>query len=174
MSDQTPQDPYAVPPAGGYPPQVPPAAPQPAYPAPPPAGYPAPTYPAAGYPGGEAPKPGPGTFAIIALIVAVIALLISWVPFLGALTALIALGLGIGAWVSTKKGGRPAGLAIAATVISILAFLIGVVVSIGFLILIDQAQEADRYCNSVSTTQAEYDACIEDRVTSWFGVDTTP
>ena len=109
-----------------------------------------------------------------AAIVAVIALLISWVPFLGALTALIALGLGIGAWVSTKKGGRPAGLAIAATVISILAFLIGVVVSIGFLILIDQAQEADRYCNSVSTTQAEYDACIEDRVTSWFGVDTTP
>ncbi len=174
MSDQTPPDPYAVPPAGGYPPQVPPAAPEPAYPAPPPAGYPAPTYPAAGYPGGEAPKPGPGTFAIIALIVAVIALLISWVPFLGAIAALIALGLGIGAWVSAKKGGRPAGLAIAATVISILAFLIGVVITIGFLILIDQAQEADRYCNSVSTTQAEYDACIEDRVTSWFGVDTTP
>lgn len=176
MSDQTPPDPYAVPPAGGYPPPgpPPPAAPQPAHAAPPPAGYPAPTYPAAGYPGGQAPKPGPGAFAVVALIVAVIALVISWVPFLGAIAALIALGLGIGAWVSSKKRGRPAGLGVAATVISILALVIGVVISIGFLVLIDEAQKADRYCNSVSTTQAEYDTCIEDRVTSWFGVDTTP
>jgi len=94
------------------------------------------------------------------------------VPFLGAVAALVALGLGIGAWVTAKKSGRPVGLAVTGTVVSIVALLIGIVISVGFLILIDRAQEADRYCNSVSSTQAEYDQCMEDRVSSWFGVET--
>lgn len=176
MSDQTPpdppNDPYALPPAGVTPPVDYPQAAQPTYPPPPPAGYPAPTYPVAGYPGGQAPKPGPGAFAIVALIAAIIALLISWVPFIGGVAALVALGLGIGAWVSSKKSGRPAGLAVTGTIISIVALLIGIVITIGFLVLVDRAQEADRFCDSVSTTQAEYDRCMEDRVSSWFGVET--
>ena len=175
MSDQTPQDPYALPPAGGYPPPVPPAAaPEPAYPAPPPPGYPAPTYPAAGYPGGEVPKSGHGAFAIIAFVASILALLISWIPFLGAVAALITLGLSVGAWIVSKKSGRPVGLAVAGTIISILAFLVGLVITIGFLILIDKAEDESRYCNSVTNTQAEYDQCMNDRVSSWFGVDTTP
>jgi len=179
MSDQTPQDPYALPPAGGYPPPaggIPPAAPPPAggYPPPPPAGYPAPTYPAAGYPGGQAPKPGPSAFAIVALVISIIALVICWVPFIGPVAALVALGLSIAAWVTSKKSGRPAGLAIAGTVVSIIDFVAGVVITIGFLFFVNRAQEADKFCNSVSTTQAEYDQCMTDRVSDWFGIDTTP
>ncbi|MCZ3387460.1 MAG: CD20-like domain-containing protein [Actinomycetia bacterium] len=160
MSDQTPQDPYAVPPAGGYPP-------------PPPAGYPAPTYPAAGYPGGQAPKPGAGALSIVALVVAIIALIICWFPFVGGAAALIALILGVIAWVSAKKSGRPAGLAIAATIVSALALLVGIVISIAFLALIGRTQDADEYCKRVSTTQATYDQCMSDQVSDWFGIDTT-
>ncbi len=187
MSDQTPPDPYAVPPVGGFPPPppaagVPPAAPPgvpaPAtppggYPPPPPAGYPAPTYPAGGYPGGQAPKPGAGGLSIVALVIAIIALIICWVPFLGGGAALIALILGIVGWVSSKKAGRPAGLAIAATIISVLALIVGIVVSIAFIVLAAKAADADQYCNQVSSTQAEYDKCIEDEVGSWFGIDST-
>jgi hypothetical protein len=187
MSDQTPPDPYAVPPAGGYPPPpvagpvppvAPPAVPDPAtppggYPPPPPAGYPAPTYPAAGYPGGQAPKPGAGTLSIVALVIAIVALIFCWFPFIGGGAALIALILGIAAWVSAKGAGRPTGLAIAATMISILALIIGVVISIAVIALIDEAQKADKYCNSVSANQAEYDQCMEDRVSTWLRINTT-
>ncbi len=179
MSDQTPQDPYAVPPPGGYPSPtggVPPATPPATggYPPPPPAGYPAPTYPAAGYPSGEAPKPGHSAFAIVALVISIIALIICWFPVVGPIAALITLALSIAAWVTSKNSGRPAGLAIAGTVISAIAFIAGVGITIGFFILVDRAQEADRYCTSVSRTQAEYDQCMTDRVGSWFGIDTTP
>ncbi|MEO8106425.1 MAG: hypothetical protein ABI720_03825 [Actinomycetes bacterium] len=176
MSDTTPQDPYAVPPAGGFPPPQPPqaAAPQPAYPPPPPAGYPAPTYPAAGYPGGQAPKPGPGAFAIIALVASILALLISWIPFVGAIAALVTLGLGIGAWVAAKKSGRPLGLGVAATIVSVLALIVGIVFTAGFLFLIDEVQKAEQYCRSVTATDGAFDRCMNDRVSNWFGVDTTP
>ena len=160
MSDQTPPDPYAVPPAGGYPP-------------PPPPGYPAPTYPAAGYPGGQAPKPGAGALSIVALVIAIVALFICWFPFVGGGAALIALVLGIVAWVSAKKAGRPAGLAIAATIVSALALLVGVVISIAFIVLIGKTQEADDYCRPVSDTQTAYDQCMSDQVSDWFGIDTT-
>jgi hypothetical protein len=110
----------------------------------------------------------------VALVISIIALIICWFPFVGPIAALVALALSIAAWVSSTKSGRPAGLAIAGTVISVIAFIAGVVITIGFLILINRAQEADRYCNSVSTTQEEYDQCMTDRVSDWFGIDTTP
>jgi hypothetical protein len=75
--------------------------------------------------------------------------------------------------VSATKAGRPAGLAIAATIIGILSLIIGIIISIAFVALINEADKADAYCNSVSTNQAEYDQCMEDRVSSWFGIDTT-
>ncbi len=172
MSDQTPPDPYAVPPAGGFPPP-PPATPPGGYPPPPPAGYPAPTYPSGGYPGGQAPKPGAGALSIVALVISIVALIICWIPFLGGGAALIALILGIAGWVSAKKAGRPAGLAIAATVISVLSLIVAIVISIAFIVLAAKAADADEYCTRVSTNQAEYDQCIEDEVGSWFGIDTT-
>jgi hypothetical protein len=190
MSDQTPQDPYAVPPAGGFPPPPPPdvppiappapppvpapGAPAGGYPAPPPPGYPAPTFPAAGYPGGQAPKQGAGALSIVALVIAIVALIICWIPFLGAGAALIALVLGIVAWVSAKKASRPAGLAIAATLIAGFALLVGVVLSIAVVAFlgdkIDSYDEADRYCRDTTATQADYDICMQEK---WLGIDTT-
>lgn len=175
MSDQTPpgvpQDPYAVPPAGSVPPPPPPAA---GYPPPPPAGYPAPTYPAAGYPGGEQPPQGATTFSIVALVFAVISLLICLIPVVGALGALVALGLGIGAWLNSRSQHRPQGLAIAATVISGLAFIVGVVWSIVAIAFvgdkIDSFDEADRYCQQNTTTQEDYDICMQEE---WLGIDAS-
>lgn len=171
MSDQTPPDPYAVPPAGGFPPPPEAAVPPGGFPPPPPAGYPAPTYPAAGYPGGQAPKQGAGALSVIALVISIVALLICWVPFLGGGAALIALVLGIVAWVSAKKSGRPAGLGITATIISVLALIVGLVVSIAFLVLVSKSTDADKVCQRSSTTQAQYDQCMQDEVGSWFGID---
>jgi hypothetical protein len=110
----------------------------------------------------------------VALVIAIVALVICWVPFIGGGAALIALVLGIVAWVSAKKASRPAGLAIAATVISILSLLIGVVISIAFIVLAAKGADANDYCNRVSNTQAEFDQCFEDQVGSWFGVEPTP
>jgi cytochrome bd-type quinol oxidase subunit 2 len=103
--------------------------------------------------------------------VAIVALLISWFPFIGAVAAVIALVLGVIAWVAAKKSGRPAGLAIAATIVSIIALLIAIVVTVAFIALIDKAQEEEDYCNSVSSTQQEFDDCMADRVGSWFGIE---
>jgi len=107
----------------------------------------------------------------VALVVAIVALLISWFPFIGAVAGFIALVLGVIAWVVAKKSGRPAGLAIAGTIISVIALVIGLVVSVAFIALIDKAQEEEAYCNSVSTTQQEFDDCMADRVGSWFGIE---
>jgi Na+/H+-dicarboxylate symporter len=103
--------------------------------------------------------------------VAIVALIICWIPFLGGGIALIALILGIVAWVSAKKASRPAGLAIAATIISVLAIIVGIVVSVAFLVLVAKSADADEACQRSSSTQAEYDQCMQDEVGSWFGVD---
>ncbi len=193
MSDQTPnepQDPYAVPPPGSVPP-VPPAPPPPppappggypapgdpaggGYPPPPPAGYPAPTYPAGGYPGGQAPKAGVSGLAIAAIIVALIALVTCWVPFAGAFIALIALGLSIPAWVTSKSSGRPVGVAIAATVISVLAFLAGVLITILVIWVWDEFGNDIRDCTNSNMTQQQQDQCLQDRINDRFGIDPTP
>ncbi len=189
MSDQTPPDPYAVPPAGGFPPPppaagvppaTPPAAPAPAtppggYPPPPPAGYPAPTYPAGGYPGGQAPKPGAGALSIVALVIAIVALLICWIPFLGGGAALIALILGI-AGVGVCEEGRPSGWpghcrdghqrARAASS--------AIVISIAFIVLAAKVNDAEQLCRQrFPLNQTQYEQCIEDEVGSWFGIEST-
>ena len=194
MSDQTPnepQDPYAPPPPGGATPPppppppptgMPPAAPgDPAggYPPPPPAGYPAPTYPAAGYPGGTPPKQGVGALAIVALIVSLLALLASWIPIIGIFGTFLALVLGIIAWVVSSKGGRPVGMAIAATVISVVGLVISVVLTVWFFAaIIDDVREAEDFCNGITETQAEFDRCVEDRMgdnfLDRFGIEATP
>lgn len=203
-----PTDPYAVPPAGGpvpppppagYPPvpPVPPAGYPPAPPAPvppgpapadpgqqayqppPPPGYPAPTYPAQGYPGGQPPKQGFGALAIIALIAAILALLVSWVPILGIIATFIALVLAIISWVVSKKSGRPVGMGVAATVISILGLVIGMVFTVWFFAaIIDDVREAERYCNTVTSNQVEFERCVEDRsgdnFLERFGIEPSP
>ncbi|GAA4623054.1 hypothetical protein [Cellulomonas oligotrophica] len=108
-----PAGPYAAPPAGPY--GAPPAGP---YGAPPP-----------GYAGAPAPRSGPRAgLAITALVLAVLGLLPAWIPFLqyvGALLALVALGLGIPALVGAVRGTRGGkGVAIAALAVSLVALLV--------------------------------------------------
>lgn len=100
-----PAGPYSAPPAGPY-------------------GAPPP-----GYAGAPAPRSGPRAgLAITALVLAVLGLLPAWIPFLqyvGALLALVALGLGIPALVGAVRGTRGGkGVAIAAVAVSLVALLV--------------------------------------------------
>ena len=73
-------------------------------------------------------RPGTSGMAITSLVVGVLALLLSWVPIVNnfaALLALVGLGFGIAGLVVTRgrrRGGR--GLAIAGTVVSVLALVV--------------------------------------------------
>lgn len=176
---QDPQDPYAVPPPGSAPPPPPPSAQPtppapppvaPGYPPPPPPGYPAPTYPAGGYPGGQAPKPSASGLSIAALIIAIIGLVGCWIPFVGAIIALIGLALGIVAWVTSKSSGRPIGLAVAATVVGALAALAGVLLTILILWVFNELSD----CTDPNLTSQQQENCVNDRVNDRFGIDPTP
>jgi len=155
---------------------MPPAAPDPAggYPPPPPAGYPAPTYPVGGYPGRETPKLGNSGLAIAALVIAIIALVICWIPFVGAFIALGALVLSVVAWVTSKSAGRPIGLAVAATVVSALAFVAGVLITILVVWAWDEFGDDIRDCSDATLTQQEQEQCLEDRINDRFGIEPSP
>jgi len=191
MSDQTPNeppDPYAPPPPGGATPPPPPPPPPPqtgmppaspgdpagGYPPPPPAGYPAPTYPAGGYPGGQPPKTGNSGLAIAALVIAIIALVICWIPFVGAFIALAALVLSIAAWLNSRSTGRPVGLSVAATVVSALAFVAGILITVLIVWAWDEFGDDIRDCSDESLTQQQQEQCLEDRINDRFGIDPTP
>ena len=185
MSEQPPippQDPYGVPPAGGPPPPgapVPPPYPGQGYPPPPPAGYPAPTYPVGGYPGGEPPKQGHHGVAIAALVVAILAVLICWIPLLGVGATFVALILAIVAWVVSAKGRRPVALAVIATVLSVLGLILGLVITIVFFAaIVEDTNDARRYCEPRTSTQAEFDQCVSEHAGSnfldRFGIEATP
>ncbi|MFC7787399.1 hypothetical protein ACU045_00340 [Microbacterium sp. MAHUQ-60] len=139
--------PYQAPPAYQAPAYQPPSyqvAPAPQQPAvrPPyagygqPAGYTAQGYPIASYPGygsapGQFPAPSPVSgLAIGAIIVSAVAFLIGWLPFIGPVVALTGLTLSI---VSLR---RPRGrvLGIIGIVLSSLALLTGLVMTLGFLV----------------------------------------
>lgn len=166
MSDQPPDpqyppDPYTPPPAGGYPP-------------PPPPGYPAPAAPAPGYPSSQPPKSGASGFAIAALIVAIIALVICWIPFVGAFVALVALVLGIAAWLTSKSSGRPVGLAVAATAVGALALLAGIVLTILLVWVLNEFGDDIRDCSNPTLTDQQQQECLEDRINDRFGIESTP
>jgi Na+/H+ antiporter NhaD/arsenite permease-like protein len=115
----------------------------------------------------------------VALIVAVLALLVSWVPVLGIVATFIALVLAIISWVVSKKSRRPVGMGVAATVISILGLVIGMVFTVWFFAaIIDDVREAERICRPISSNQAEFDRCVEDRAgdnfLERFGIEPSP
>ncbi|TQL02043.1 FxLYD domain-containing protein [Cellulomonas sp. SLBN-39] len=85
--------------------------------------------PPPGYAGAPAPRSGPRAgLAITALVLAVLGLLPSWIPFLqyvGALLALVALAVGIPALVGAVRGTRGGkGVAVAAVAVSLVALLV--------------------------------------------------
>lgn len=107
---------YQQPPAYGQPPTGP-GQPQPPYGQQP------------GQPAGSSPKKG---LAIAALIVGIAALIASWAPFAGVVLAVIGVILGILAMV--KK--QPKGLGLTGLILSAVAFVIGLIVTIMFVVAI--------------------------------------
>lgn len=190
MTDPTqPTDPYGVPPQSPEGPPPPPygapppaygAAQPPAYGAPPPPAYGAPPPQAYGPPQGYGPPqaygPAPGYpaapvgqqtngLAVAALVVGVIALVICWVPFVGALTGIVGLGLGIAALVrSSRLGGNGRGAAVAGTVLSGLALLAGIVITSIAISLFGTVVD----CADPDLTQSEQEQCVQDRLEERF------
>lgn len=189
MSDQPPQDPYAVPPV----PPVP-APPPPGYGPPPPAppGY-GPPPPAQGYgqpqpPPGYAPQPPPGYappgygtapvyaqgygggqppasngVAIGALIVSIIGLLVCWIPYAGIPLPIIALILG---FIGLKKSGVinvGRGMAVSGIVIGGVSLLVALFITVVVTIFIGRhAHILD--CGNRNLTPAQQQQCIRDNL----------
>lgn len=190
MSDQLPPsnptdpasggapDPYAPPPtAPAAPPPPAPAAPAApvggyAAPPPPPPAVPAQPPPAYGAPAGYAPTaagPGTGTsgLAIAALVIAILGLLGSWIPFVGLPFPIIGLILGLVALNSDKKAGRAKGVSISAVIVSAISLFIAVAFSVivGVLIAnntdtIGSAFDCAQQAAENNWTDAQYNDCI--------------
>jgi hypothetical protein len=105
----------------GTPPQAPP---------PPPQGYGAPQQ--QGHPG----------MAIAGFVVGLLGLILFWVPYLGALLAIVGLVLSILGLRQANERNAPKGFAIAGLVCSILGALIGIIWTIAFTILADETDDA--------------------------------
>ena len=132
---------------------------------PPPPGYGAAPqqYPtASGYPGPgyqqqitppSAPPKGGGGLAVAALVLAIIALLLCWIPIVNNLAfvlGLLALALGAIAWFRSRKGRRAGrGLSVAAAVVSVVA-MVGVIATQAFF-----AEVLDEIDGSVSEASGE-------------------
>jgi hypothetical protein len=110
--------------------------------------------------------------AITALVVAIIALVFCWIPFLGAVVALIALVLSIVAWMTSKSSGRPVGMSIAATIVSAIAALGGVILTILIMWFWGEFGDDIRDCSSQTLTEQQQQQCIEDRVNDRLGIDS--
>lgn len=96
-------------------------------------------YPTAGAP----PKKGAG-LAIASMVLGIIALLLSWVPIinnLAAVLAVVGLGLGIPALVLARRGTHGGmGLAITGLVTSVLALVLVIVTQLFFLKVVDEVE----------------------------------
>ena len=132
---------------------------------PPPPGYQAPTYAAPGYPAGN-PSPGHGGLAITALVIAIVALVFCWIPFLGIVLALAGLILGIVAWAGAGSKNRPKGMGVAATVVSIVALLGAIAVTALVIWVWDKVES----CADPNLTQQQQERCVEDALTGDSGI----
>jgi hypothetical protein len=112
--------------------------------------------------------------AIVALVVAIIALLICWLPVIGVGAGLIALVLSIIAWVVSKNANRPVGMAIGATVVSALALVAGVIITALVFWVFDEFGDDIRDCSDPSLTQQQQEDCLEQRLNDRFGIEPTP
>ncbi len=171
MSEQPPPNPFDPPQPYGQQPPPPPGygqQPPPAYGAPPaygpPAGYgPPPAYgpPDAFAPTGYAPqsfappKTGNG-FAVAALVVSIVGLVGSWIPFFGLVLPLVAIGLGIAGIVRSRRVGSGKAMAISGLVVALVALVIATAISIYSLRFVD--------CFKPGTTTIEQQNCIDDKV----------
>lgn len=128
----------------------------------------APGYGESGSPGhgdahghGGAPAAAKNGLGIAALVVAVIALIFCWLPFIGGIIAIIGLILGFIARGRVKRGqATNGGMALAAVIISALALIINIAIVAFAFFIGSQVQD----CATLPT--AEQQACIEDQLTN--------
>jgi hypothetical protein len=107
-----------------------------------------------------APEPKNG-IGIAAVVTAVIALLLSWVPFLGGLVALAGIVLGFVARGRVKRGeATNPGMALIALILSVVALLINIAIVLGGIFLFSQVED----CAALPTSEQE--ACIEEQLNS--------
>ena len=112
--------------------------------------------------------------SIAALIVSIIIVLLCWIPFVGPILALLALVLSIVAWMTSKSSGRPVGMAIAATIVSALALLAGIILTIVLIWVINVFGDDIRDCNNDMLTDQQKQTCLENRINDRLGIDQTP
>ncbi|GAA3180248.1 hypothetical protein GCM10010531_37940 [Blastococcus jejuensis] len=116
-------------------------------------------------PAGAPPKKGAG-LAIASMVLGIIALLLSWVPIinnLAAVLAVVGLGLGIPALILARRGTHNGtGLAITGLVTSVLALVLVIVTQLFFLKVIDEVDNAiDRSTSTAEAPVAPADAPVD-------------
>ncbi len=127
--------------------------------------YGAPSDPAYGAPAGYVPARPSSTMAVVALVLGILALLGSWIPFVNIVSLLMGIVgaiVGFMALSRIKKGtasGR--GLALGGVITSILAILISVVVVVGAIALIGNSTST---CDPNTMTDQEYSQCLIDNL----------
>jgi hypothetical protein len=133
-----------------------------------PAQAPYPSYgpPSYGPPAGPPPRKGAG-LAIASMVLGIIALLLSWVPIINnvaAVLAVVGLGLGIPALLRARRGTHNGtGLAITGLVTSVLALVLVVVTQLIFVKVIDEVERSiDESVGEADAGSLESAAPIED------------
>jgi hypothetical protein len=76
--------------------------------------------------------------------------------------------------MTSKSAGRSVGLAIAATIVSALALLAGVVLTILLVWVFNEFGDDIRDCNRMGLTDQQKQTCLENRINDRFGIDQTP
>ena len=115
-----------------------------------------------------APSQGNSGLAITALVFAISAGALFWIPILGILIALVGLVLGVVSWANAGKANRPKGMPVAATIVSILALLGGIVVTA----LVFYFGDIVLNCSDSSLTSEEQNQCVQDQINDRLGVNT--
>ena len=124
--------------------------------------------PSFGPPAGLPPKKGAG-LAIASMVLGILALLLSWIPIinnLAAVLALVGLGLGIPALIRARRGSHSGtGLAITGLVTSVLAIVLVIVTQLFFAKVIDEVDQAiDEGISTPSAAAPSDPAAAEDVV----------
>jgi hypothetical protein len=112
--------------------------------------------------------------AIVALVVAILALLICWIPVIGVGAGLVGLVLAVIAWIVSKNADRPVGMAIGATVVSALALVAGIIITALVFWVFDEFGDDIRDCSDPSLSQQEQEDCLEERLNDRFGIEPSP
>ncbi|SFF80019.1 DUF4190 domain-containing protein [Blastococcus tunisiensis] len=115
--------------------------------------------PSYGQPAGPPPKQGAG-LAIASMVLGIVALLLSWIPIINnvaAIVAIVGLGLGIPALIRARRGTHNgAGMAITGLVTSVLAIVLVILTQMLFVKAIDEVEKSiDESLAEVESAPAE-------------------